>query len=245
MGGSRGLRIIGSQFSGGKERSHQILLEALGIKPFLGEEVLVGPKGEELDLYHSLFYHDAQAQFTDDFVHIVGKGLAGSKLDAEGNVVRRLPYGKHYTGLTEAGLTRENGYVANYGEAANYVLSYYYKTLNHAGDEEINDDILKAALKSIHARGFTRYSSLDDAGKRVMRAEQVTDERNSGLIGFPAFLWRENGPWHGNAVCVSGNDNGPKRAKIQRSGVGQVLAVCEGSGRFCAAAACGSPVPSS
>ena len=182
-----GLRIIGSQFSGGKERSHQILLEALGIKPFLGEEVLVGPKGEELDLYHSLFYHDAQAQFTDDFIHIVGKGLARSKLDAEGNVVRRLPYGKHYTGLTEAGLTRENGYVANYGEAANYVLSYYYKTLNHAGDEEINDEILKAALKSIHARGFTRYSSLDDAGKRVMRAEQVTDERNSGLIGFPAY----------------------------------------------------------
>ncbi|WP_373228587.1 LamG-like jellyroll fold domain-containing protein [Cohnella sp.] len=182
-----GLRLIGSPFFEGKERSHQILLESLGIRPFLGEEVLVGPSGEELDLYHSLFYHDAQAQFTDDFVHIVGKGLAKSKLDAEGNVVRRLPYGKHYTGLTEAGLTRENGYVANYGEAANYVLNYYYKTLNHAGDEEINDEILKAALKSIHARGFVRYSSLDGDGKRVMRAEQVTDERNSGLTGFPAY----------------------------------------------------------
>ncbi|MDQ0060495.1 hypothetical protein J2T14_002667 [Paenibacillus harenae] len=182
-----GLRLIGSEFFEGKERSHQILLESLGIRPFLGEEVLVGPSGEQLDLYHSLFYHDAQAQFTDDFVHIVGKGLAKSKLDAEGNVVRRLPYGKHYTGLTEAGLTRENGYVANYGEAANYVLNYYYKTLNHAGDEVINDEILKAALKSIHARGFTRHSSLDGDGKRVMRAEQVTDERNSGLTGFPAY----------------------------------------------------------
>ncbi len=124
-----GLRIIGSPFFEGKERSHQILLEALGIKPFLGEEVLVGPNGEELDLYHSLFYHDGTAVFTNDFVSVVGKGLAKSKLDAEGKVVRRLPYGKHFTGLTEAGLTRENGYVANYGEAANYVLNYYYKTL--------------------------------------------------------------------------------------------------------------------
>ncbi|WP_199619354.1 LamG-like jellyroll fold domain-containing protein [Paenibacillus alkalitolerans] len=182
-----GLGIIGSPFFEGKERSHQILLESLGIRPFLGEEVLVGPNGEELDLYHSLFYHDGRAVFTDDFVHIVGKGLAKSKLDENGNVVRRKPYGEHYTGFTEAGLTRENGYVANYGEAANYLLNYYYKTLDHAGDEEINDEILKAALKNIHARGYTRYSSLDGDGKRVMRAEQVTDERNQSLTGFHAY----------------------------------------------------------
>ncbi|MDQ0064070.1 LamG-like jellyroll fold domain-containing protein [Paenibacillus harenae] len=182
-----GLRIIGSPFFEGKERSHRILLETLGIKPFLGEEVLVGPNGEELDLYHSLFLHDGNAVFTDDFVHIVGKGLAKSKLDAEGNVVRRLPYGKHYTGLTEAGLTRENGYVANYGEAANYLLVYFYKTLGHAGDEEVNDEILKAALTSIHARGFVRYQSLDGDGKRLMRAEQVTDERNQSFSGFMAY----------------------------------------------------------
>ncbi|XEC95849.1 LamG-like jellyroll fold domain-containing protein [Paenibacillus tarimensis] len=185
-----GLRLIGSSFYEGKERSNQILLESLGIRPFLGEEVLVGPSGEELDLYHDLFYHDGQAHFTDDFIHIVGKGLAESKLDAEGNVVRRLPYGKHYTGLTEAGLTRENGYVANYGEAANYLLTYFYKTLNHAGDEEMNDEILKAALKSVHARGFVRYPSLTDDGKRVMRAEQVTDERNQWIHGLHAYSAR-------------------------------------------------------
>ncbi|MDY7223284.1 LamG-like jellyroll fold domain-containing protein [Halalkalibacterium halodurans] len=182
-----GLRIIGSPFFEGKERSHRILLETLGIKPFLGEEVLVGPDGEELDLYHSLFAHDQAAVFTDDFVHIVGKGLAKSKLDEEGNVVRRLPYGKHYTGLTEAGLTRENGYVANYGEAANYLLIYFYKTLNKAGDEEMNDEILKAALRSIHARGFVRYHTLDEDGKRIMQAEHVTDERNQGLSGLMMY----------------------------------------------------------
>ena len=185
-----GLRIIGSDFYEGRERSQRILLESLGIRPFLGEEVLVGPNGEELDLYHSLFYHDGNAVFTDDFVHIVGKGLAKSKLDAEGRVVRRLPYGKHYTGLTEAGLTRENGYVANYGESANYLVSYYYKTLDHVEDKNMNDEFLKAALKSAHARGFVRYSSLDDNGKRIMRAEQVTDERNQGLTGMPSYTAR-------------------------------------------------------
>ncbi|WP_373231591.1 carbohydrate-binding protein [Cohnella sp.] len=182
-----GLRLIGSPFYEGKERSHQILLESLGGQPFLGEEVLVGPNGEQLDLYHSLFYHDQTARFTEDYVQIVAKGLAKSKLDANGNVVRRLPYGEHYYNLTEAGLTRENGYVANYGEAANYLLKYFYKTLNHAGDEELNDEILKLALKNMHARGFVRYSSLDDDGKRIMRAEQVTDERNTALSGFYAY----------------------------------------------------------
>ncbi|RIX50287.1 hypothetical protein D3P08_20775 [Paenibacillus nanensis] len=182
-----GLRLIGSSFYEGRERSRQMLLEALGISPFLGEEVLVGPNGEELDLYHSLFLHDGTAVFTDDFTHIVGKGLAKSKLDANGEVVRRLPYGMHYTGLTEAGLTRENGYVANYGEAANYLVTYYYKTLGHAGDEAMNDEILKAALRSIHARGFVRYSDLDSEGRRLVRTEAVTDERNSGLPGFAAY----------------------------------------------------------
>ncbi|WP_051250631.1 LamG-like jellyroll fold domain-containing protein [Paenibacillus harenae] len=182
-----GLRMIGSSFYEGRERSHQILLEALGGQPFLGEEVLVGPSGEELNLYHSLFYHDRTARFTEDYLQIVAKGLAKSKLDANGNVVRRLPYGKHYTGLTEAGLTRENGYVANYGEAANYLVKYFYKTLNHAGDEELSDEILKLALKNLHARGFVRHSSLDNDGKRIMRTEQVTDERNPALPGFYAY----------------------------------------------------------
>ena len=63
------MRIIGSDYYEGRERSQRILLESLGIQPFLGEEELVGPDGQELDLYHSLFYHDGSAVFTDDFVH--------------------------------------------------------------------------------------------------------------------------------------------------------------------------------
>ncbi|WP_188197410.1 Tat pathway signal protein [Nonomuraea sp. SYSU D8015] len=182
-----GLRVIGSRFYEGKARSHRILLEALGVEPFLGEEVLVGPDGRDLDLYHSLFYHDQTARFTDDYVQIVGKGLARSKLDAAGRPVRRLPYGEHYTGITKAGLTRENTFVANYGEATNYLPEWFFRTWGHEGDERLNDEILKLALKNLHARGYTRYTDTDDAGKRVARAEMVVDERNTAYPGWPAY----------------------------------------------------------
>ncbi|MBW5445206.1 hypothetical protein GE107_03905 [Cohnella sp. CFH 77786] len=176
-----GLRMVGSEFYEGKERSHQILLEIFGVRPWLGEEVLVGPNGEELDLYHSLFAHDNSAVFTDDYVHIVGKGLAKSKLDEEGHVVRRKPYGEHYTNLTKAGLTRENHYVGIYGEVANYMLDYFYKTLDQPGDEELNDELLKQALHNFYARVWTRIQDLDDEGKRLIAMNATVDARNGGM----------------------------------------------------------------
>ena len=115
-----GLRVIESDIyeaEGGKEKSHAILREALGISPFLGEEVLIDPEGRELDLYHDLALHDASSVWTEDHEQVVMKGLAQSKLDKDGNIVRRLPLGKHYTTVSEAGLTRENNYVGNYGES--------------------------------------------------------------------------------------------------------------------------------
>src|SRR5690606_1264278 len=159
---------------------------------FLGEEVLVGPNGEELDLYHSLFYHDGSARFTEDYLQIVAKGLAKSKLDNEGKLVRRTPYGEHYYGITEGGLTRENGYVANYGEATNYLPEYVFKTWN-SGDRELSDKILQLSLKNLHGRGYTRIQGTDENGNRVMRAEQILDERNTSYPGFAAYASRNDG----------------------------------------------------
>ncbi|MFE1029459.1 Tat pathway signal protein [Streptomyces sp. NPDC058818] len=184
-----GLRIIGSRHYEGRKRSHSILLEALGGIPFLGEEVLVGPDGEDLDLYHDLSYHDRTARYTDDYQQVVMKGLAKSKLDAKGEVVRRLPYGHAFTGLTEAGLTRENGYVASYGEAANYLPEYFYKTLGHKEDAALTDAILKLSLKSVHARSYTRHTSVD-GDNRLMRMEMVLDERNPAYPGLPGYATR-------------------------------------------------------
>lgn len=187
-----GLRIIGSQFFEGKERSHQILREALGIAPFLGEEVLVSADGRDLDLYHSLFYHDWYVLFTDDFTYVVAKGLAKSKLDASGKVIRRLPYGRHHTGISQDGMPRENGYVGNYGETPNYLPEWFYKTLGHKGDEVLNDDILKVALHNLHARGYTRYTALDGNGNRIMRMQQVVDNRNAQYPGMYAYAVRQS-----------------------------------------------------
>ncbi|GAB2859519.1 hypothetical protein GCM10027074_28280 [Streptomyces deserti] len=185
-----GLRVIGSGCYEGRARSHRIVGESLGWEPFLGEEVLVGPDGRELDLFHSLFHHDSTARWTDDYVRYVIKGLARSKLDEDGNVVRRLPLGRHYTTMTEAGHTRENGYVANYGEATNYLPEWFHRTWGHQGDEDLNDRILELALRNLHARSHARMTDLDDTLKRTMRMEMVIDERNTNYPGFPGYVLR-------------------------------------------------------
>lgn len=182
-----GLRIIGSPFYQGKERSHHIVREFLGIASFPGEEVLVGPDGRELEVHHSLFHHDGNAEYTEDYAQIIMKGLAQSKLTDDGSQVRRMPYGPHYYGLTLAGLTRENGYVGVYGESTNYFPCWFFRTLAHSGDEELNDDILKVALKNLHARGFTRCQGQTAAGHRAMFMQQVIDDRNSDYPGRPAY----------------------------------------------------------
>ncbi|MGP4090475.1 Tat pathway signal protein [Streptomyces sp. KR55] len=185
-----GLRVIGSRCYEGKARSHRIVGESLGWEPFLGEEVLAGPDGQELDLFHSLFYHDQTARWTEDYIKYVIKGLAKSKLDKDGNVVRRLPLGRHYTTMTEAGHTRENGYVANYGEATNYLPEWFHRTWGHEGDEELNDRILELALRNLHARSHARMTDLDADLKRTMRMEMVIDERNTNYPGFPSYVLR-------------------------------------------------------
>ncbi|WP_147437594.1 fibronectin type III domain-containing protein [Streptomyces radicis] len=182
-----GLRVIGSDFYEGKERSHAIVREALGIAPFLGEEILVGPDGQDLDLFHSLFQHDRTARYTDDYRLIVMKGLATSDLDEDGAVRRRLPLGEHHPTITAAGLTRENGYVGNYGESTNYYPEWFHRTWGHEGDEELNDEILRITLRNFHARAHTRYSDTDANGDRVMRMNQVVDERNTAFPGKLAY----------------------------------------------------------
>ncbi|WP_159001068.1 Tat pathway signal protein [Streptomyces sp. SBT349] len=182
-----GLRVIGSGFYEGRQRSHGIVRESLGIAPFLGEEVLVGPDGQDLDLFHSLFQHDRTARYTDDYRQIVMKGLARSDVNEDGTVRRRLPLGEHYSTITAAGLTRENGYVGNYGESTNYFPEWFHRTWGHEGDEELNDEILRITLRTFHARAQTRYSDTDANGDRVMRMNQVVDERNTAFPGKVAY----------------------------------------------------------
>ncbi len=176
-----GLNVIGSQIfmaEGGKDKSQRILRESLGIAPFLYEEILVGTNGESLDLYHDLFRHDTALTVTADCVNVVMRGMAQSKLGENGEQVRARHLGDHYTVVSEGGFTRENQYVGSYGEVGSqYFPEYFFKTLNQPGDQRLNDDILKIALKNINARGYARYSSVS-SNRRTVLMEQTLDERN-------------------------------------------------------------------
>ena len=185
-----GLRVIGSARYEGRARSHRILREAWGIAPFLGEEILVGPDGEALDLHHSLFRHDRNVELTPDVLRIVLTGRARSLLDDDGGVRRRRPYGSVYRGVTEAGLPRENSYVGIYGEAMNYLPDWIDRLARHPEDASLREDLVRLALRNVEARSHLRTGGRDANGRAVQRMEQVIDDRNPALPGEIAYVTR-------------------------------------------------------
>ncbi len=181
-----GLGVIGSKYYIGKEKCDLILKEALGLAPWKGEHILFDKEGRELDLYHCLFNHDRNAQFTDDYINIVCRGEAVQGVDEKGEFLRRKPYGENYYPLTHRALSRENGYVGNYGETNNYLPEWVYRTFNH-GDFELSDLILKAALENINSRMYMRYQGADEEGFSIMLMEQAIDERNPTMNPKSAY----------------------------------------------------------
>lgn len=181
-----GLGVIKSRYYIGKEKCDLILKEALGLAPWKGEHILFDKTGSELDLYHCLFNHDKNARFTEDCINIVCRGEAVQALDESGEFLRRKPYGENYFPLTHKSLSRENGYVGNYGETCNYLPEWVYRTFNH-GDYELSDLILKAALENINSRMYMRYSGADEYGNSIMLMEQAIDERNPTMTPKPAY----------------------------------------------------------
>ncbi len=181
-----GLGVIKSKYYIGKEKCDLILKEALGLAPWKGEHILFDKEGRELDLYHCLFNHDKNARFTEDYVNIVCRGEAVQGIDENGEFLRRKPYGENYFPLTHRALSRENGYVGNYGETCNYLPEWVYRTFNH-GDYELSDLILKAALENINSRMYMRYEGADETGNRIMLMEQAIDERNPTMNPKPAY----------------------------------------------------------
>lgn len=181
-----GLGVIDSKYYIGKEKCDLILKEALGLAPWKGEHILFDKTGRELDLYHCLFNHDKNARFTDDYINIVCKGDAVQGIDENGEFLRRKPYGENYFPLTHRALSRENGYVGNYGETCNYLPEWVYRTFNH-GDLELSDLILKTALENINSRMYMRYQGADADGNQIFLMEQALDERNPTMTSKSAY----------------------------------------------------------
>ena len=133
--------------------------------------------------------------------------LGNDILDADGRLIgRERPYGDHYYQVTDKGLTRENTYVAIYGEWTNDLVNWW-RMYGH-------DEILKKALINSDARAHMKYPDFDDDGFRAMRMEGVIESRGPAYPDNVGYGVRLNGG-HGLDVTRLARWMGETPAKYQ------------------------------
>lgn len=96
------------------------------------------------------------------------------------------PIGHDYTQVTAKGLTRELGYVGNYGEVTDWLIMMYEAvTRGYQGQQA--PELAAQMVKMIKARGRFRVIDVDETGARVARLETVVGWRNEvypGEVGY-------------------------------------------------------------
>jgi hypothetical protein len=108
-----------------------------------------------------------------------------------------LSVGENYYQLTAKGLTKELGYVGNYGEVLDWIAHIYNATrpaFDQPGDEKIKAQLIKAE----HARAPFRYPMVDSEGNRAMRMENVVGWRDMSYPG--EVVYAERSAWEGSAI---------------------------------------------
>jgi hypothetical protein len=96
------------------------------------------------------------------------------------------PLGENYFQLTDKGLTKELGYVGNYGEVVDWVTKIYDATRSEPGlpgDERILGQLVKIA----QARAPFRHAAQDAEGYRAMRIETYVGWRDHKYPGPVAY----------------------------------------------------------
>ena len=105
------------------------------------------------------------------------------------------PLGENFYQLTEEGLTKELGFVGNYGEVLDWVAQIYEATRpapGQAGDGKTKAQLVKIA----RARSFFRYPMLDPEGHRAMVQETTVGWRD---VHFPGDVTYDQRPsWDGS-----------------------------------------------
>ncbi len=105
------------------------------------------------------------------------------------------PLGDSFYQLTADGLTKELGYVGNYGEVLDWVAQIYESTRPAPGKE--GDPRIKAQLVKIaRARAPFRYPMLDPEGHRAMVIETAVGWRDVHYPGDVAYTQRAT--WDGS-----------------------------------------------
>lgn len=99
------------------------------------------------------------------------------------------PLGKNYYQLTKKGLTKELGYVGNYGEVMDWVGQIYNSTRptpNQAGNEQIR----KQMTHMLKARSIFRYPMFDRDGYKTMKLETIVGWRDTYHPGYDCYASR-------------------------------------------------------
>ncbi|MBC8054219.1 MAG: hypothetical protein H7Y13_14245 [Sphingobacteriaceae bacterium] len=106
--------------------------------------------------------------------------------------------GDNYYQLTAKGLTKELGYVGNYGEVLDWVTHIFLAT-KEPGNPNSGDQKIRAQLSKMeHARSKFRYPSQDEEGNRAMRMETVVGWRDTHYPGEVTYA--ERSAWEGSAI---------------------------------------------
>ncbi|KRF26517.1 hypothetical protein ASG95_20310 [Phycicoccus sp. Soil803] len=108
--------------------------------------------------------------------------------------------GHDYHVFTPKGLSRELGYVGNYGEI-NDMLIAFHETVT-GGKGAVDDPILtKQIVKLCKTRGYFRHEGEDESGNRAMRLETIIGWRNEHFPGDVAYTQKTQ--WDGNPLQVA------------------------------------------
>ncbi len=108
--------------------------------------------------------------------------------------------GDNYWELTKKGLTKELGFVGNYGEVLDWVTEIYEATRpqpEQPGDDKIKQQVIKIGL----ARSCFRYPMPDDDKYNAMRQEVVVGWRDVHYPGDVTYAQRPS--WDGNPAQIA------------------------------------------
>lgn len=118
------------------------------------------------------------------------------------------PLGDHYYEMTSQGLTKELGYVGNYGEVLDWATQIYDATCDPGqpgtGDKRIQAQVEKMA----QARAHFRYPALDADGNRAMRLETIVGWRDTDYPGD--ITYGERSAWEGSAIFEAATAGDPR-----------------------------------
>jgi len=107
------------------------------------------------------------------------------------------PLGQHYLEISPKGISRELGYVGNYGETQGWLTMLYESVTRGYGGlpaPEIRDRLITVGK----ARGFFRYLDVDSGGNRMAYLETVIGWRNEVYPGAICYAHRTD--WDANPV---------------------------------------------